>query len=1315
MEKTKKRKLLNILSALVPAFMVGLSVIATSISLASAIILPTDENFYFIYEDPDSHHKYKCYKVINEDPEDTSKFVSISWLIDSENNPYPEDVINIPETVSDGEFNYTVKSIAKAGFRRCPTVSINVPNTVVEIKQEAFAYCQNLTDFTFPYQLDEIAPSTFLDCRELTTLAYRDSAGNRAITNETIEKIGDHAFDSCVKLKNFYCPTTVTEFGRSCFQRCESIINFFFPVKNSDLEHYTNDITVEAYAFADCKKLNYVYFEENMDKIEHHAFANCDPEMKIYYTGNSNPTYDASWRDKKITSADTTVYDIINNQTEIRSDISYPGLYFTIESGKIKLDSAMDNTTTVYFNQSEEEYAQIYKFDAPFETVENYYNVETGTLTLPNTIKGKKLKVINENTFQNNLDLRAVIFNKDLVQIKHGAFYHCTNIANLDFSACTELKEIGYDVFQEPIKPHTNEVYNEALTELHLPACLEYLGEFAFYNFLNLGGGANAANAITFGGENSQLKVIGAYAFAVNRNKSYTVSGGTIDLVLPCSLNDYYARTDVSNYKHQHNGMDSSRWIDIAYKRPYAIGTHAFDNQKRINTVTMYECNHAAHTGTSSYTTSLASNGFIRCENMIRFKANSNLCYIGKDNFKTIALREIFLTTAKAEANATYQYPWGIEDNADKYGETLFWGNLTHDIVIYVNGQRAPKNNDQMIVGNDYTNPNYWNSNSAMGGNDNKLNMFLNELGDTQRSHLPTFYNIDYFTGSNVVYYKPTNSGIVACDAPITKADYDNGLIAFVKDEVTEKYTCAKYWCNTNTSYQEIDLSNISGISENLIDIGDEAFASGDRGVQAGYFIILPRTLQRISERAFFRKDSSKGLRIVTYRKADNSIAVPSGSASTYATIKAGCTSADNGDPYLCLPPSLTYLGRNAFYNNRFESIDLAPNITYIGNCALYSSGNRMTTLNGAFDSSTPFEKINNGIYYSESDGNGGTNKILLYQDGGNGGTLVIDPNTVAIGYRGCVNTKYTKITLPGSLINIYGGGLQKNNKVTEIDGAGLSSLVYISTMFEDDQQIWKNAANVDDYGDHFDNYEYRKIVNEADKVKQNRQGAFKGCQLLATMNFMNMTSVKYIGTSAFNGCKALENMTGNSTYAFYHCTHTTNSSLGGTTTVNATATKTDNAGVLDLTNCTSLLHIAGGAFSGCSKITYVITRDTTGDSQRNSDGIRTAESQIKYGISNTELSTGSIFDGTSREILIGETASQAYPDFKVSGINTNVQSHYKSGCFGTGNYYYYTNRRADVYTGNYGLKYWTKDGSGNYILFDNGYQASDYFRVLGI
>ena len=1286
--KTNKKHGLKAIFAAVPAILLGVSVFAASVSLASAIVLTIDENYYFIYTD-NNNHQFKCYEILNGDPEHPA--VSIAWLKDDANNPYPAATLDIPQTVSDGTTTYTVESIAKAGFRGCTSTAITVPNTVLEIKEEAFAYCQNITDFTFPYSLDEIAPSTFLDCRNLETLAYRDSSGNRSITNETIEKIGDHAFDSCVKLKNFYCPTSVTEFGHSCFQKCESIVNFFFPVKNADINNYTNQITIRSYAFADCSLMNYVYFEENMYKVEHHAFADCNLSLVIHYTGSSDPSYDSHWRDVYITPAKSDLIPIVNSENEIRSDISYPGLYYTTETADIKLDSAVDNSTQVYFTQNAP-YAQIYKFDAPFESVPGYYDVSTGALTLPNTIDGKPLKVINENTFQNNLDLTSVKFNADLVQIKHNAFYHCTNIASLDFSSCTALKEISYDVFQDPIKPEGNEVYNQVLTEIHLPACLEYIGDFAFYNFLALSG----SNAITFGGSSSQLKVLGAYAFAVNRNKTYSASG-SIDVVLPCSLND--AAAQAANYKHIHNGMDSSRYIDIAYCRPYAIGTHCFDNLKALRSAAMAECTHSAHINDNTYTTSIASNTFVRCENLFRFKANQNLCYIGKDCFKSIKLKELFLCSEKAEASATFKFPWAVEDNQDRYGETLFWGTETENAVIYVTGSKAPKSNDSMVASDStYENSgNYWNSNNGI-----KNGTYRNELGtgddNSIRTRVPTFYNVDYFSSGSIVYWKPNSSGggsIVS--EPTQLSDYDNGLVSFVKDSVTGKYTVGRYYCTSNTKVDEINLTNITGVSTDLVGIGDEAF--GSTTIANGYYFILPNTVTKIQERAFYRSSAGNGVRIVTY--SDNgTIAVPSHlSGSTYATIKSTVNNS-NGNPYLCMPTGLTTIEKSAFYNAKFKSIDLSSSLSFIGNAAFYNHASiSIAAINGDFAANSDFEKSNNGIYYDN-----GTDRFLVYQTANLTGTLTIDEGTTAIAMRAVTHTNYTKITLPSTLKTIYGGAFQKNDAVTEIDGAGVSSVKYICTMLENDQQPFDNAEE----GLYFDNLDYRRIKNDANRVKFSRRDAFRGCSNLVKLNFRAMTSLKYLGTSAFADCKKLEDVAGGQTYTFYECTHSTNTSSGGTTTVNATATYSSSLGVLDLTNCTSLLSVAGGAFSSTDALKYVITPDTNPSVTRNANGVRIGESRIKFGINGSEAATGSAFSG--KKIIVGETISQAWPGYNVGGINNNIGSHYNSNSFSGNTVYYYAEYKSDVTQSAWtGVKYWTKDGSGNYILFDNGYQAYDY------
>ena len=1304
-----------------PFLALSVSLSSMIITTVSAAILDVREDYYFTTTV--DGHTYKCYEI-NGEPEGTHS-IAIAWA-EGAGNPYP-DTLNIPSSVTEGGITYSVKAIAKAGFRRCTSSTINVPHTVEDVKEEAFAYCQNITSFQFPYAATEIAPSTFLDCRNLHDFYYSNSQGSVALGNHTITKIGDHAFDSCVNLTNINCPTTVTEFGKSCFQKCENLASFFFPARNDDVGQFTNLITVRAYAFADCKLLTYIYFEENMNTIEHHAFADCHKDLKIYYTGNSDPEYNTNWRKVFITTSRSNLIPIVNSQDYVREDDVYPGLYYTTGTGQIKLDSAGNNSTSVYFNKTTDsyydaEYAIINRFVTPFRSQPGYWDATNGILTLPNVLKGKKVKVIDQGVFANNLNLRKVIFNANLVQIRHNAFCNCINIAELDFNQCADLKEISYDCFLEPLADNKQEIYNSVCENIDLPPCLEYIGEFAFYNFTNLTG------SITFGGENSKLKVIGAYAFAINRGTgSYNATNNptgddnkmnspthqaTIDLVLPCTLSDQAALE--ANYIHPHHGLDGTysggRYMAIAYMsdRAPGIGKSSFDNQHTINTATMQKCGHAEHT----HTTSLGSNTFVRCKNMIWFKANENLCYIGNDALKGCAsLREVFLTTETANSRATFQYPWGIKDHENTYDTSLFAGGhdeKTREIVIYLTGSSAPKDNDNMV--NSGVNKVPWNTNPT--DNRSYPMQFDNNDGkttDSKRTHLPTFYNINWINGGDeLVYWNPKGTGQAAFNASLmTKADYDNGVITFAKD-TSGNYTVARYYCGSGKQKDEIDLTNIvkgsTNISASLTNIGDEAFGSDATNIAPGKQFILPTTVTKISERAFYRKGGdSYAAKIVTYKTdAQNAVpAVPSAGAlsnNTYASLKSS-------HGYCVLHPNITEIGKCAFYNNGFESVDISPNITKfgIGAFAVYNTPKNVQ-FNNSFANDGPFEIVNNGVYYKSD-----TNKMLISQGNGATGTLQIANGTKAVALYGCARTSYSKITLPSGFKMAYGGAFEKNTNLTEVDGAGLSSIEYISAFAPAADEVYQDSM-----ASAFENTDYSLHGVSTTAKSKLRREAFGYCTNLETLNFKNMTSIKKIGNKAFINCSKLKYMTGGDSYTFYTVNHTAGNGgggSGGTTTLN-TSTTVNNT-VLDLSPCTQLTHIQNLAFDGCSEIKYVILPDTAGDT-RNASGVRTGESQLHIGFDSaggifTDSGDGYVFkQNNGIKVFVNETAYQAWPS--ISGTVVNSNKHYHKDSFKNCDVYYYAKYDEDVYTGQWtGVKFFTKDASGNYIMFSNAAEAIDY------
>ena len=242
----KIRPILYPISLIIMLSMLILSTTATIFGVLG-FSLTIDESKYFTVVD-ENYHEYKCYTI--EDHQVTVKInnvdttcdtIAIGWLSYTGSGNCPTS-ITVPETltysVTDEETHittsttYVVAAICKGGFRNTSFSTINLPDTIEEMRQESFAYCMKLSSFTIPYQVKEIAPSTFLDCRALVSIGYRAQEGNSivdSIYNHTITRIGDHAFDSCVSLISFTCPDSLLYFEKSCFQNCTSLGKFDFP------------------------------------------------------------------------------------------------------------------------------------------------------------------------------------------------------------------------------------------------------------------------------------------------------------------------------------------------------------------------------------------------------------------------------------------------------------------------------------------------------------------------------------------------------------------------------------------------------------------------------------------------------------------------------------------------------------------------------------------------------------------------------------------------------------------------------------------------------------------------------------------------------------------------------------------------------------------------------------------------------------------------------------------------------------------------------------------------------------------------------
>lgn len=118
----------------------------------------------------------------------------------------------IPENVK----GYKVTRIAEKAFGK-PTYkkwnSIILPNSIDEIGDRAFNFCPELKYIKFPDNLKSIGNESFRLCASLETLTIPD----------TVDAIGEEAFFGCISLKDINIPKNLSTLEKRLFQHCISL------------------------------------------------------------------------------------------------------------------------------------------------------------------------------------------------------------------------------------------------------------------------------------------------------------------------------------------------------------------------------------------------------------------------------------------------------------------------------------------------------------------------------------------------------------------------------------------------------------------------------------------------------------------------------------------------------------------------------------------------------------------------------------------------------------------------------------------------------------------------------------------------------------------------------------------------------------------------------------------------------------------------------------------------------------------------------------------------------------------------------------
>lgn len=148
------------------------------------------------------------------------------WKVASKNVAYEKD-------------NTLFKSMVD---RSITEVKVEDLQGITSIGREAFDYCAKLTSIELPDSIITIRDYAFSNCSLLKTITIP----------ENVVSLGNNAFSSCFSLKTITIPKNVVSLGDSAFSNCRDLVSIYLLNKDTT-------VTLRENLFLQCYKLQNIY------------------------------------------------------------------------------------------------------------------------------------------------------------------------------------------------------------------------------------------------------------------------------------------------------------------------------------------------------------------------------------------------------------------------------------------------------------------------------------------------------------------------------------------------------------------------------------------------------------------------------------------------------------------------------------------------------------------------------------------------------------------------------------------------------------------------------------------------------------------------------------------------------------------------------------------------------------------------------------------------------------------------------------------------------------------------------------------------
>ncbi len=405
---------------------------------------------------------------------------------------------------------------------------VEIPDSVTEIGDFAFFYCDDLVDYTLPTNLQRIGKR-----------AFAFSGIKEIDIPNSVTELGEEAFASCYDLERVTFGSGLSTIPVYAFDQCYHLTTVDIP---------GNIQTIENSAFWGCSGLTSVTFKEGLKEIQDSAFyfsnsaGGGDDDYGYSYDSGNTPGL------KTVTfpnSLETLGRNVFANQSALTSVTFGTGL-------KNVSTEAFSSTGLVVINVPDENEYFSYSNNILYNKnkTEIYLGLDTltGTLTMPNTVTK-----IGDYAFYHLNNITGIVLSNQLEEIGSGAFAY-TKAQEISFPASLRLIKDGAFymgslksvTFEEGVQEIQDSAFvMNDMTTLALPNSLQTIGPDAF-NW------CSSLLTVTFG---TGLKTIEERAFSECRQllgSSVSDEGQAEALVLPSGLETLgdgaFAATKVADF-----------------------------------------------------------------------------------------------------------------------------------------------------------------------------------------------------------------------------------------------------------------------------------------------------------------------------------------------------------------------------------------------------------------------------------------------------------------------------------------------------------------------------------------------------------------------------------------------------------------------------------------------------------------------------------------------------------------------------------------------------------------------------------------------